>query len=176
MARVPLVSSRGAGLLFNIPQSPPTVWGAIRRPALLQNPGSVLKQDVCLRPPSPQINNPQNLISGGRVEALESHYFHIPYPGALGLLRECGRPGAGKARARSGNLRPCARLQGEMSSKLHHSVVGMAEGDGGCIVARGGEGDIVNMLVTLSHLTTRSALRSRCFDGASRKLYVCAAG
>lgn len=111
------------------------------------------------------------------MEALESHYFHIPYPGALGLLRECGRPGAGKARARSGNLRPCARLQGEMSSRLHHSVVGMAEGArGGRLVARGGEGDIVNMLVTLSHLTTRSALRSRCFDGASRKLYVRTAG
>ena len=108
------MSSWGAGLLFNIPQSPPTVKGAIRRPALLQNPGSFLKQDVCLRPPSPQINNPQNLILGDRVEALESHYFHIPYPGALGLLRECGRPGAGKAQACSGNLRPFARLQGEM--------------------------------------------------------------
>lgn len=44
------------------------------------------------------------------------------------------------------------------------------------MVAPGGEGDIVNMLVTLSHLTTRSALRSLCFDGASRKLYVRAAG
>lgn len=104
-----------AGLLFNIPQSPPAVKGAIHRPALLQNAGSFLKQDVCLRPPSPQINNPQNLISGGRVEALESHYFHIPYPGAFGLLRECGRPGAGKAQGCGGNLRPCARLQGEMS-------------------------------------------------------------
>lgn len=104
-----------AGLLFNIPQSLPTVKGAIHRPAVLQNPGSFLKQDVCMRPPSPQINNPQNLISGGRVEALESHYFHIPYPGAFGLLRECGRPGAGKALGCGGNLRPWARLQGEMS-------------------------------------------------------------
>lgn len=108
---------RDAGLLFNIPQPPPrVVKGAIHCPALLQNPGSVLKQDVCLRPPSPQINNPQNLISGGRVEVLESHYFHIPYPGAPGLLRECGRLGAGPARACGGNLRPCARLQGETGS------------------------------------------------------------
>lgn len=109
---------------------PPAVKGAIHRPALLQNAGSFLKQDVCLRPPSPQINNPQNLISGGRVEALESHYFHIPYPGALGLLRECGRPGAGKAQGCGGNLRPCARLQGEMSPALHHSgVCGTEQGD-----------------------------------------------
>lgn len=106
---------RDAGLLFNIPQSSPTVKGAIHRPVLLQNPGSFFKQDVCLRPPSPQINNPQNLISGGRVEALESHYFHIPYPGALGLLRECGRPGAVKAPSCGGNLRPSARLQWETS-------------------------------------------------------------
>lgn len=108
---------RDTGLLFNIPQSSPTVKGAIHRPVLLQNPGSFFKQDVCLRPPSPQINNPQNLISGGRVEALESHYFHIPYPGALGLLRECGRPGAVKARGCGGNLRPSARLQGETGLK-----------------------------------------------------------
>lgn len=94
---------------------PLSVKGAIHRPALLQNPGSFLKQDVCLRPPSPQINNPQNLISGGRVEALKSHYFHIPYPGALRLLGECGRPGAGNAQGCGGNLRPCARLLGEMS-------------------------------------------------------------
>lgn len=119
-----------AGLLFNIPQSPPAVKGAIHRPALLQNPGSFLKQDVCLRPPSPQINNPQNLISGGRVEALESHYFHIPYPGALGLLRECGRPGAGKAQGCGGNLRPCARLQREMSSScITLGSEGPCEGD-----------------------------------------------
>lgn len=118
---------RDAGLLDNIPQSPPTVKGAIHRLALLQNPGSFLKQDVCLRPPSPQINNPQNLISGGRVEALESHYFHIPYPGALGLLRECGRRGAGKAQGCGGNLRPCARLQGEMSPGCI-TLCGMEEG------------------------------------------------
>lgn len=81
----------------------------------LQNLGSFLKQDVCLRPPSPQINNPQNLISGGRVEALKSHYFHIPYPGALGLLRECGRPGIGKTLDCGGKLKTCASLRGEMS-------------------------------------------------------------
>lgn len=129
---------RDAGLLFNIPQSPPTVKGAIHRPALLQNPGSFLKQDVCLRPPSPQINNPQNLISGGRVEALESHYFHIPYPGALGLLRECGRPGAGKAQGCGGNLRPCARLQGETSPGcITLGSVGRSRG-GSCLeVGRG---------------------------------------
>lgn len=96
--------------------SPPTDKRPVCRPARLLNPGCFLKQDVCLRPPSPQINNPQNLISGGRVEALESHYFHIPYPGALGLLRECGRPGTGKAEACSGNLRLSARLQGERPS------------------------------------------------------------
>lgn len=138
---------RDAGLLLNIPQSPPTVKGAIHRPALLQNPGSFLKQDVCLRPPSPQINNPQNLISGGRVEALESHYFHIPYPGALGLLRECGRPGAGKAQGCGGNLRPCARLQGEMSPGcISLGSVGRSRG----IVPGGGEGDLTNMLMQLS--------------------------
>lgn len=70
-------------LAFSLTFLPPTVKEAIHRLALLQNPGSFLKQDVCLRPPSPQINNPQNLISGGRVEALESHYFHIPYPAAF---------------------------------------------------------------------------------------------
>lgn len=122
MRRAPHVS-RDAGLLFNIPQSPPTVKGAIHRPVLLQNPGSFFKQDVCLRPPSPQINNPQNLISGGRVEALESHYFHIPYPEAMGLLRECGRPGTVKARGCGGNLRPSARLQGGDKPRQHHSRV-----------------------------------------------------
>lgn len=50
------------------------------------------------------------------MEALESHYFHIPYPEALGLLRECGRPDAGQAQGCGGNLRPCARLPGEMSA------------------------------------------------------------
>lgn len=144
--------SRDAGLLFNIPQSPPTVKGAIHRPTLLQNPGSFLKQDVCLRPPSPQINNPQNLISGGRVEALESHYFHIPYPGALGLLRECGRPGAGKAQGCGGNLRPCARLQGQMSTSC---ITLGSVGQSGGIVPWCGEGDIASMLMQLSlHLIT----------------------
>lgn len=68
-----------------------------------------LKQDVCLRPPSPQINNPQNLISGGRVEVLESHYFHIPYPGALGAPGGvwAGRHWAGRGGC-GGNLRLCA--------------------------------------------------------------------
>lgn len=131
MRRAPHVP-RDAGLLFNIPQSPPTVKGAIHRPVLLQNPGSFFKQDVCLRPPSPQINNPQNLISGGRVEALESHYFHIPYPGALGLLRECGRPGAAKARGCGGNLRPSARLQGETS---RGSITQVSEAKGGSCIA-----------------------------------------
>lgn len=143
----PLYVPRDAGLLFNIPQSPPAVKGAIHRLALLQNPGSFLKQDVCLRPPSPQINNPQNLISGGRVEALESHYFHIPYPGALGLLRECGRPGAGKAQGCGGNLRPCARLQGEMSPGC--ITLGSVRRSRG-IMPWGGEGDIANMLMQLS--------------------------
>lgn len=114
---------------------------------LLQNPGSFLKQDVCLRPPSPQINNPQNLISGGRVEALESHYFHIPYPGALGLLRECGRPGAGKAQGCGGNLRPCARLEGQMSPSC---ITLGSVGQNGGIMPRGGEGDPANMLMQLS--------------------------
>lgn len=119
----PLYVPWDTGLLFNIPHSPPAVKGAIHCLALLQNPGSFLKQDVCLRPPSPQINNPQNLISGGRVEALESHYFHIPYPAAFWLLRECGRPGAGKARGCGRNLRPSARFEGEDESALYHSGV-----------------------------------------------------
>lgn len=90
------------------------------------------------------------------MEALESHYFHIPYPGALGLLRECGRPGAGKARARSGNLRPCARLQGEMSSRLHHSVVGMAEGArGGVSRLEAGRGTLLTCL-SLYHTSPRA--------------------
>lgn len=103
-----------AGLLFNIPRSPPPLLSKGQFTALhcYKTQAAFLKQDVCLRPPSPQINNPQNLISGGRVEALESHYFHIPYPGAFGLLRECGRPGAGKAQGCGRNLRPCARFHG----------------------------------------------------------------
>lgn len=153
------MSSWGAGFLFNIPQSPLTVKGAIRRPALLQNPGSFLKQDVCLRPPSPQINNPQNLILGGRVEALESHYFHIPYPGAVGLLRECGRPDAGKAQPCSGNLRPCARLQGEMSP--YCVTLGSVWQKTG-FVPCGGEGDIADMLVTLWNDISAWALRRQC--------------
>lgn len=39
--------------------SPSTDKGSVCRPARLLNPGCFLKQDVCLRPPSPQINNPQ---------------------------------------------------------------------------------------------------------------------
>lgn len=145
---------RDTGLLFNIPLSPPTVKGAIHRPALLQNPGSFLKQDVCLRPPSPQINNPQNLISGGSVEALESHYFHIPYPGALGLLRECGRPGAGKAQGCGGNLRPCARLQGGDELGLHHSrVCGTEQGDR-ALRRGGGHRWHADAVVTLSNHTS----------------------
>lgn len=89
------------------------------------------------------------------MEALESHYFHIPYPGALGLLRECGRPGAGKARARSGNLRLCARLQGEMSSRLHHSVVGMAEGAGGVSWLEAGRETLLTCL-SLYHTSPRA--------------------
>lgn len=126
---------------------PPLSKGQFTALRLLQNPGSFLKQDVCLRPPSPQINNPQNLISGGRVEALESHYFHIPYPGALGLLRECGRPGAGKAQGCGGNLRPCARLQGEMSPGC---ITLGSEGRRRGFMTPGGEGGIANMLMQLS--------------------------
>lgn len=81
------------------------------------------------------------------MEAFESHYFHIPYPGALGLLRECGRPGAGKALGCGGNLRPCARLQGEMiPGCIALGSVGWRRG----IMPRGGEGDIANMLMQLS--------------------------
>lgn len=139
--------------------SPPAVKGAIHRPAPLQNPGSILKQDVCLRPPSPQINNPQNLISGGRVEALESHYFHIPYPGALGLLRECGRPGAEKTQGCGGNLRPCARQQGEMSPGCMTLGSG---GRAGGIMPQGGEGDLANMLM---QLTLHQTMGSRAVSG-----------
>lgn len=159
---------RDAGLLFNIPQSP---LHCQRGNSLLQNPGSFLKQDVCLRPPSPQINNPQNLILGGRVEALESHYFHIPYPGALGLLRECGRQGAGKAQGCGGNLRPCARLQGEMSlGCITLGSVGWSRG----IMPQGGEGDIANMLMQLTlHQTVPLSEQCRVSAAAtSRQLDV----
>lgn len=81
------------------------------------------------------------------MEALESHYFHIPYPGALGLLRECGRPGAGKALGCGGNLRPCARLQGEMiPGCIALGSVGWRRG----IMPRDGEEDTANMLMQLS--------------------------
>lgn len=161
---------RDAGLLFNIPQSPPTVKGAIHRPTLLQNPGSFLKQDVCLRPPSPQINNPQNLISGGRVEALESHYFHIPYPGALGLLRECGRPGAGKAQGCGGNLRPCARLQGEMSPGcITLGSVGRSRGDHASRWG-GGHRKHADAVVTPSDHTSVWGLQSQFIAATSRQL------
>lgn len=67
------------------------------------------------------------------MEVLESHYFHIPYPGALGLLRECGRAGAGQALGCGGNLRPCARLQGETgldSTTLGSGVAGRLAREG----------------------------------------------
>lgn len=140
------------------PHVPPRCWPSLQHSLISHHcqrgnspPCSATKPRqlfFCLRPPSPQINNPQNLILGGRVEALESHYFHIPYPGALGLLRECGRPGAGKAQACSGNLRPCARLQGEMSPDC--ITLGSVWQNRG-FMPWGGEGDIANMLVTLSH-------------------------
>lgn len=56
---------QATGLLFNIPEPPPTVKGAIERgpkPRRYKTQAGFLKQDVWLRPPSPQINNPQNLI------------------------------------------------------------------------------------------------------------------
>lgn len=81
------------------------------------------------------------------MEALESHYFHIPYPGALGLLRECGRPGAGKAQGCGGNLRPCARLQGEMSPSC--ITLGSVPEEGDHASGWGG-GDGVSMLMQLS--------------------------
>lgn len=67
------------------------------------------------------------------MEVLESHYFHIPYPGALGLLRECGQAGAGQALGCGGNLRPCARLQGETgldSTTLGSGVAGRLAREG----------------------------------------------
>lgn len=53
---------QAAGLLFNIPQLPPAVRGVVEQPLRYKTQASFLKQDVWLRPPSPQINNPQNLI------------------------------------------------------------------------------------------------------------------
>lgn len=52
---------QAAGLLFNIPQLPPAVKGVVEQPLCYKTQASFLKQDVWLRPPSPQINNPQNL-------------------------------------------------------------------------------------------------------------------
>lgn len=79
MAGVPQVAQ--ILVLSNIPLSPLSK-GPIHH--------GLLKQDVCLRPPSPKINNPHNLI-WSRVEALRSHYFHIRilalHPTSLG---DCG--------------------------------------------------------------------------------------
>ncbi len=59
---IPTHHLQAAGLLFNIPQLPPAVKGVVEQPLRYKTQASFLKQDVWLRPPSPQINNPQNLI------------------------------------------------------------------------------------------------------------------
>lgn len=47
------------------------------------------------------------------MEALESHYFHIPYPGALGAPEGVWAARRWeRLRARSGNLRPRASAAG----------------------------------------------------------------
>lgn len=93
------------------------------------------------------------------MEALESHYFHIPYPGALGLLRECGRPGAEKTQGCGGNLRPCARQQGETSPGC---ITLGSGGRAGGIMPQGGEGDLANMLM---QLTLHQTMGSRAVSG-----------
>lgn len=59
---IPTHHLQATGLLFNIPQLPPAVKGVVEQPLRYKTQASFLKQDVWLRPPSPQINNPQNLI------------------------------------------------------------------------------------------------------------------
>lgn len=90
---------QATGLLFNIPEPFPTVKGAIERgpkPRRYKTQASFLKQDVWPRPPSPQINNLQNLIFWRQGGSTRVTLF--PHPVSWSSQGPGGvRPGSGAA-------------------------------------------------------------------------------